>query len=188
MFLNSSSGPNETYPPQIMVESYRARIEGLFRLICNSSLDPTDPRAECTSLHNSIHGYIGGSINTPPSIIDPVFFLLHNWIDVMWALYQDKYGLEYTFPEEYKLTQLFDNEYFNGLQMNALDVMDVEKLGYIYQIQHDNLQQESADDSWWTTGRTVGIVLGIILVIIILCSVGIWSCKKKRNRVDYEKL
>ena len=100
-----------------MLESYRARIEGLFGLVCNASVnateDPFDPRRICTSLHNGVHAYIGGTIVIAPSTLDPIFFLLHNWIDAMWAMYQDKYGLEYTFPEEYKMTQLFDLDHFN---------------------------------------------------------------------------
>ena len=174
---------NETYPPQIMVESYRARIEGVFGLICNSSLNATiDPRANCTSLHNGIHAYIGGSIVVAPSAIDPVFFLLHNWIDAMWALYQDKYGLEYTFPEQYKLTQLFDNGHFNGLEINSMDVMDVAKLGYVYQIQVAHGQES---DSWWTMRRTIGLSTGIALVAIILCVVCLWCVNKRKHREGY---
>ena len=70
-----------------------------------------------------------------------VFSLSHNWLEVMWDLYQDIYWLEYTFPEQYKLTQLFDNGHFDGLQMNSMDVMGVEKLGNVYQIRLDNWQK-----------------------------------------------
>ncbi len=185
-------------PNQIMVKSFRARIEGIFPLICNASvtlpLNVTDPdlvwdilwRRFCRPLHDGVHFYIGGNIQAATATVDPIFFLLHNWIDAMWALYQDKYGLEYTFPEEYKDTILFDGGHFNGWNVTARDVFDVEKMGYVYQVQLDNRSDD--DDTWWTTERMVGILIGLAVISVIVCVGCIWWGKKKKDRAGYKTL
>ena len=66
----------------------------------NSFLDNAVKQGICFGLHGNLHIYIGGQVASLASPNDPLFFLLHNWVDLMWARYQKEYG-DHTFPEQY---------------------------------------------------------------------------------------
>lgn len=175
----------------MFVESFRARLEGIaINITCGFNLT-TNESLGCNPLHGALHQHIGGHIIVAPATQDPLFFLIHNWIDAVWGLYQDKYGIYYTFPE-----QFLDFEYFQGLffvdseyeNWDSNRVMDHrESLGYVYsiQLQQDNDGGETANDTeWWLDFDEVYVYLFIVLFALIgigLICLGIWCCKRKKN-------
>lgn len=84
---------------------------------------PFDPSADITrsfrnyvegwwpgrsAMHNAVHVYIGGQMQTGSSPNDPVFFLHHANVDRLWALYQATWGNE--FPSEFADEELYKFE------------------------------------------------------------------------------
>ena len=55
---------------------------------------PTGP-----AMHNAVHVWIGGQMQTSSSPNDPVFFLHHTNIDRLWSQWQARYGND-TYPRE----------------------------------------------------------------------------------------
>lgn len=59
-----------------------------------------------SAMHNGIHVWMGGQMQTGASPNDPVFFLHHANIDRLWALWQQRYG-DATFPAPFDNEELF---------------------------------------------------------------------------------
>ena len=52
-----------------------------------------DMRKDLEDAHNSVHGYVSGTIGNPhTSFRDPFVFLLHSNLDRIWASWQRKPG------------------------------------------------------------------------------------------------
>lgn len=65
--------------------SMRAYLEGRW---------PTGP-----SMHNTVHVWVGGQMQTSSSPNDPAFFLHHTNIDRLWSQWQERYGND-SYPRE----------------------------------------------------------------------------------------
>lgn len=72
-----------------------------------------------SALHNGVHVYIGGQMQTGSSPNDPAFFLHHANIDRLWALYQETWGSN--FPSDYADEELYG---FDGV--TAKDTFDLK--------------------------------------------------------------
>jgi tyrosinase len=65
-----------------------------------------------SSMHNGVHVFVGGQMQTASSPNDPVFFLHHAQVDRLWYLYQKAWGNS-SFPLDYIDDPLFE---FDGVQ------------------------------------------------------------------------
>lgn len=72
-----------------------------------------------SAMHNGIHVFLGGQMQTGSSPNDPAFFLHHANVDRLWALYQEAWG-DSSFPAEYADEELF---MFEGVK--ARDTFDL---------------------------------------------------------------
>ncbi len=61
-----------------------------------------------SALHNAVHVYIGGQMQTGSSPNDPAFFIHHANVDRLWALYQATWGNQ--FPEQFADEELYEFE------------------------------------------------------------------------------
>lgn len=169
--------------------SFRARTEGDSVMVFNTSRDT----------HGALHNYIGGHIVEPNSPNDPVFFLLHGWIDLMWALFQDQWKdwAYYTFPlqfEDLAVLQLgHEFEFFNNSQFTSRNVMDHRvSLGYRYDVQSDDSDSDSSDAKWYSVlGESpwyeLLIALSVFVVgIVVGCAAMKWYIKSADDR--YRKI
>lgn len=52
-----------------------------------------------SSMHNAVHVWVGGQMQTGSSPNDPIFFLHHANVDRLWSLWQERYG-DSTYPTE----------------------------------------------------------------------------------------
>ena len=165
--------------------SFRARIEGV-----NPELIVGD------MTHGLLHNYVGGHIIEPTSPNDPIFFLLHGWIDLMWALYQDQWG-DYafdTFPEQFLDVAYFqennDFEWFNNSQYTSRDVMDHRKMGYIYDLQMED-EANNEDDEWYDNlMNSPGFEIWISLIALVVVCVMSYCCLRfyrKRSADSYRQ-
>lgn len=52
-----------------------------------------------SNYHNTVHGWVGGTMGVGNSPLDPVFFLHHNMVDYIWQQWEDKNtGIQSNFP------------------------------------------------------------------------------------------
>jgi tyrosinase len=80
------------------------------------------------SIHNGIHGWVGGTMNDPSvSAYDPIFWAHHTMIDRLWYLWQLRHpGIR--FSERYLETAL------PPFKMTVRQTLDVNRLGYDYAV------------------------------------------------------
>ena len=60
-----------------------------------------------SAMHNGVHVWVGGQMQTASSPNDPLFFLHHAQVDRLWTLYQQIWGND-TFPEQFLDAPLFE--------------------------------------------------------------------------------
>eukprot|EP01084_Bolivina_argentea_P185590 320034_1 len=139
--------------------------------------------------HGSMHIYCGGDLGRSlASPVDPVFFMIHAWIDLIWWKYQKKYGIYSTFPEELLNIQLFESRIDNGLfyfdsSVTANDVMHANEIGYDYDI------TQSSDSEPWYKSNTfiiISVLIASILACIIVSFIVYKSCKCKKRHTEQE--
>lgn len=98
--LEELSYDTEPYNKEYEVEGFRNALEG-FKKLVNRSTDvcPNFPGGfNYTELHNRVHIYIGGSMQSVPRASnDPIFFLHHCNIDCLYEEWLDRYTDE-NFP------------------------------------------------------------------------------------------
>jgi tyrosinase len=71
-----------------------------------------------SAMHNAVHVYVGGQMQTGSSPNDPAFFLHHANVDRLWALYQATWGNQ--FPEEFA-----DEPLYKFDDVTAVDTYDL---------------------------------------------------------------
>lgn len=71
-----------------------------------------------SAMHNAVHVYVGGQMQTGSSPNDPAFFIHHANVDRLWALYQATWGNQ--FPEQFADEELYK---FEGV--SAVDTYDL---------------------------------------------------------------
>jgi len=78
------------------------------------------------SVHDQLHVYVGGSMgNTTYAAYDPIFYSHHCMIDRVWALWQQKHGIE-NFPVALRTVVL------EPFGLTAGEVLNFQTLGYEY--------------------------------------------------------
>lgn len=132
----------------------------------------------CQGLHGHLHIHIGGQLASGASPNDPMFFLLHNWVELMWSRYQKKYGNLSKIPE-----QLLDIDVTQGkfgddnTLLTARDVLDhEEQLDYTFDFDYDldvangndDTNQDEPDGKNMTQGLIIGIIIGFVSSIMLL--------------------
>ena len=81
---------------------------------------------ELEKIHDTLHGYIGGtmaSINW--SAYDPLFYAHHVMIDRIWALWQDRNGIQGPTPDMFE-------EVLEPFNLKIPQVLEIGHLGYTY--------------------------------------------------------
>lgn len=87
------------------------------------------------NLHNRVHGYIGGDMNTMGAANDPIFFLVHANIDRIWAQWQQRNGITNYQPTSGGPAGHNLNDIMRFLLRSATpaNVLDSQRsMGYIY--------------------------------------------------------
>jgi tyrosinase len=78
------------------------------------------------SIHDGIHGYVGGTMaNIGWAAYDPIFWAHHTMIDRLWALWQDRNGLAGPTPDMFE-------EVLEPFNLRIPQVLDINRLGYTY--------------------------------------------------------
>jgi tyrosinase len=81
-------------------------------------------------VHNPPHSWVGGVMATTASPGDPVFYLHHAWIDLLWVRWQSAHPGA-AFDDSVRGAGL-DDPLMEWPQHKARDVMDHHALGYVY--------------------------------------------------------
>jgi tyrosinase len=81
-------------------------------------------RSGQSALHNGVHVWVGGQMQTASSPNDPAFFLHHCNVDRIWSLWQARYGND-TYPRDYH--HGVDETLFQFGGIRAQDTFDLEK-------------------------------------------------------------
>lgn len=79
-------------------------------------------RSGQSALHNGVHVWVGGQMQTASSPNDPAFFLHHCNVDRVWSLWQARYG-DSTFPRDYHHGA--DEKLFQFGEVRAQDTFDL---------------------------------------------------------------
>lgn len=96
------------------------------RLSMRNYLEGFRPAGEERGLHNAVHVWIGGQMQTASSPNDPVFFLHHTNIDRLWHQWQQKYG-DSTYPTMAQTMHGVYEKLFQFGGITAEETFDLEK-------------------------------------------------------------
>ncbi|WP_433153352.1 tyrosinase family protein [Actinomadura nitritigenes] len=120
--LNRALGANATLPSQSTVNNNRGR----------GGYDALWPELEFV-IHDPPHVWVGGRMNAPDSPHDPVFYLHHAWIDLLWALWQEAHP-NAPFVASADGTGLND-PLMEWSDRTPANVIDHHVLGYAYDVE-----------------------------------------------------
>jgi tyrosinase len=83
-------------------------------------------QSQLESIHNGVHGWIGGTMNYPEvAAYDPIFWAHHSMIDRLWYLWQlDNPGVRFT--------EGYLNQALPPFPMTVRQTLDINRLGYDY--------------------------------------------------------
>lgn len=89
-------------------------------------------------MHNQVHNWVGGDMQTAGACNDPVFFLLHSYIDCIWHSWQMQHGVDNYQPSSdapewlryHRLDDPLHSLYADSPRVR--DVLDIENLDYAY--------------------------------------------------------
>ena len=167
------------------LNSFRSLLDGCTKWIDNETIPDLVTAVKngaCPAkLHGNAHVYIGGQLASGSSPNDPLFFLLHAFVDLMWARYQDKYGDD-SFPSHlFGDVKLFDDKQFIGNNhWTSDDIMDHRnQLNYIYDIQVkkdvsmkttkiSSVDAENEENDGIIIGSVIGGIFAILLIILVI--------------------
>jgi tyrosinase len=77
-------------------------------------------------LHNSVHGWVGGTMGqVPTAAFDPIFWAHHTMVDRLWSLWQVRHSSRGPRPDQWRVV-------LRGVDMTVGDVLDTTALGYDY--------------------------------------------------------
>eukprot|EP01084_Bolivina_argentea_P146934 257164_1 len=143
-------------------KSLRSQLEG-----CN----PYNYTFGCSIRHSTLHRSIGGhQMALPWSPNDPLFFMLHGWIDYVWAQWQDIHDTNFdNFPQHLLDEQLFDFGDFNNDQISSRDVLNTRDLLYRYDIQDLSHEDEKG---WYEDFEKPWVYLFILAILLVLVAIG----------------
>ncbi len=86
--------PGDNDPNYDNNDAFRNRLEGWFRRNLPGTANDINP----PQLHNNGHVWTGGTMEPATSPNDPVFFLNHAMVDMLWAVWQQKHPAEPYLP------------------------------------------------------------------------------------------
>jgi len=171
----------DNYTRNNYLNSFRAQLEG-----CNQWNDDGTPNADleflvsigaCLGPHGSLHWHVGGQLASLASPNDPLFFMLHNWVDLMWSRYQRKYGDEESaIPGQLLDIDITQGDYPDNDLLSARQVLNHEvQLGYKYDWDYDLDLDEVADtntnddgDGAMEKNKEQGMIIGIVAAVFFL--------------------
>lgn len=142
------------------IDSFRNRLEGWVTKAGDTRVGNYRIQHEGTQNHNRVHVWVGGSMRSPSSPNDPLFFLHHCYIDKLWGDWQasqlrspqvkdreDLYQPRVNGPEGHSLRdsmQPFDR----FVNIRPIDLLSHQELGYRYDTDPSDSQQLRTSDSW----------------------------------------
>jgi len=104
--------------------SFRNNLEGFRRRPDGSRLPAEN--------HNRVHNWVGGAMSEGASPNDPVFWLHHSFIDLLWAEWQRRHGAVYLPASGARLGQNLRDPLWMLGGATAAMVLDHHALGYRY--------------------------------------------------------
>mmetsp|Transcript_54297 Transcript_54297/g.48873 ORF Transcript_54297/g.48873 Transcript_54297/m.48873 type:complete len:393 (+) Transcript_54297:69-1247(+) len=159
------------------LNSFRSMVEGCTKWnddnTTNDDLVFLTSIGACQGLHGHLHGHIGGQLASLASPNDPLFFMLHNWVDLMWSRYQEKYGDELSaIPEDFLDIDVTQDKFPENDILTTRQVLDHEvQLGYVYDYDYDLDVEDDISSTSMIDESSVGMnqVHGIIMCIVVIC-------------------
>lgn len=119
-------GPPDRLPDQDAIE----------RVLSLSSFNDFSFALE-VQLHNSVHGWVRGSMGmVATAAYDPLFWAHHTMVDRLWALWQVRHSNRGPRPGQWR-------QVLEGLDMTVEDVLDTTTLGYDYAASTDYREAEA---------------------------------------------
>lgn len=112
----ATNPPNPQYqPPVEYIDRVLLNIKDYFRF--SLALE---------QIHDGIHGWVGGTMaNIGRAAYDPLFWSHHCMIDRIWALWQDRNGVEGPTPDMFE-------EILEPFNLRIPQVLRINRLGYTY--------------------------------------------------------
>jgi tyrosinase len=104
--------------------SFRNYLEG-FRRTPDGGRLPAE-------MHNRVHNWVGGSMSEGSSPNDPVFFLHHAFIDLLWSQWLARYGQVYLPVSGARFYQNLHDPLWAFPEVTPAMLLDHQALGYIY--------------------------------------------------------
>eukprot|EP00486_Rosalina_sp_Unknown_P014288 CAMPEP_0201592982 /NCGR_PEP_ID=MMETSP0190_2-20130828/190714_1 /ASSEMBLY_ACC=CAM_ASM_000263 /TAXON_ID=37353 /ORGANISM="Rosalina sp." /LENGTH=376 /DNA_ID=CAMNT_0048051971 /DNA_START=92 /DNA_END=1223 /DNA_ORIENTATION=+ len=158
---NSAS---DNYTLEDHESSFRSMLEGCTKWnpdgTPNADLVFITKLGACQGLHGHLHGHIGGQLASLASPNDPLFFLLHNWVDLMWSRYQEKYGDELSaIPEDFLDIDVTQDKFPENDILTTRQVLDHEvQLGYVYDYDYDLDVEDDISSTSMIDESSVGMI------------------------------
>ncbi len=104
--------------------SFRNDLEG-FRKKPDGSRLPSEN-------HNRVHNWTGGPMTEGASNNDPVFWLHHSFIDLIWVEWQNRHGMQYQPVSGARLGQNLHDPLYRLNGQTPANLLNHRALGYIY--------------------------------------------------------
>jgi tyrosinase len=120
-------------------QSFRNNLEG-FRRTSSGGRLPAET-------HNRVHNYIGGPMSEGASPNDPIFWLHHSFVDMIWAAWQDRWQAPYLPESGAREHQNLNDTLWRLPEMTAQGMLDHRALGYVY----DRELARNGGAPWWST-------------------------------------
>jgi tyrosinase len=150
--------------------SFRNNLEG-FRRTADGGKFPAET-------HNRVHNYIGGPMSEGASPNDPLFWLHHSFVDMIWAAWQERWHAAYLPLSGARESQNLHDPLWHLPDMTPEGMLDHHSLGYVY----DRELQQGARP-WWASlaqsndgGRLLGERRAAELLAGAFTGAGIFDC------------
>jgi tyrosinase len=103
------------------------------------------PMSEEPEMHNRVHNWVAGSMLTESSPNDPVFWLAHSYLDLLWADWEFIHGYDY--PEDGPPPGQRLRDPMMPFGVTPEEVLDHHALGYFYDTEGGNRPRGSGGRS-----------------------------------------
>jgi tyrosinase len=120
-------------------QSFRNNLEG-FRRTADGGRLPAE-------VHNRVHNYIGGPMSEGASPNDPLFWLHHSFVDMIYAAWQDRWQSPYLPVSGAREHQNLTDPLWQLPDMTPEGMLDHRALGYVY----DRELEQSNGAPWWAS-------------------------------------
>jgi len=122
------------FEEETRAQSFHNVLEGL-QIPSTDDFPDDEPRPDTPrNLHNYMHGWVGGDMNPRTAPNDPIFFLVHSYVDKLWADWQERHPEADQFPPNSSSAQ---DGHKLGTDMppwniDPGDTIDYRSMGYVY--------------------------------------------------------